>query len=159
MSTLVREALKNYYYNDIDTKLDLDYAIKKLSKENELDDIDIKIIELVKLQYTSDEISKRIKGLNRFAVYKRLNHIYYVIAKLLGINYQDFKIILQVERRLGRKLTDDERKVCWYIIKHRRISVYTGLSIYNYKITRDGKILAGDYYDKSDSARRLSQQI
>jgi len=38
------------------------------------------------------------------------------ISKQLGTDYQDLKILLQVQRKLGRNLSDDEKMFCWLII-------------------------------------------
>lgn len=154
MAILVREALKEYHNSDIDTRLDLDSAVNHLYNIEELDDTDIKIIEYTKLQYSTLDIGVRL-DINHSTVSRRLNKAGSKIAKHLGIMYQDFKIILHVEKRIKRKLTDDELKVCWYIINHFG-NVDNNLSIFNFRILKDGKIVAND---ENSSVGRLSQQI
>lgn len=141
MAVLVKELLKNYYINDIDTKLDLDGAIKNFESCGEFDTNDKKIIDLIKEQYTPLEIAFKL-NISVSTVHRKRGMICSKISKRLGISYQDYKIILQVQQKLDRNLTDDERRFCWYIINRFGYKHDNKLSIYNFKIV-DNKIVVG----------------
>lgn len=129
MSVLVSDLLKNYYRSiDIETRLDLDIAIKQLEITNQLDYEDLIIIKLLKQQFTISELAKKMSCSSR-TINRKKKIICKKISNQLGDDYQDFRIISQVQRKLGRNLTDDERLFCWLVINKsgffdRRINIF-----------------------------------
>ena len=116
MSIIVNDLLKNYYKNiDVETKLDLDIAIRQLKNANQLDYEELKIIKLLKKQFTNIELAHEMCCSSR-TINRKKKVVCEKISKQLGTDYQDLKILLQVQRKLGRNLSDDEKMFCWLII-------------------------------------------
>lgn len=142
VAVLVNELLKTYYTVDIDTKLDLDLAIRELKCSGELDQNDLEIVSLTKMQYSVPDISFKM-GWSFATTYRKRSILTSKIAKRLGIIYQDFKIILQVQKKLGRQITEDERVFCWYVINHLGYKHDYRMSIFNFRIVNE-KVVADE---------------
>ena len=140
---IVREILKGYYDCDAITQLDIDAAISVLSESAVLSIDEQIIINLIKEQRPTIEISEQL-GVSERTIYRRLNEACIKLAEYLGPLYQDSKLIKTVQNRLGRELTPDEEKVCWHIINTYGNRRFGDISIFNFKITEDGKIERGE---------------
>jgi len=140
MSAIVKELLSNFYNIDESSKFDLETAIKSLAKNGELTDEDILIIQLL-IENTSIPEVTRILKIPRNTLVRKINEISDKIARFLGEEYQDDKLLFEVEKRLGRPLTEEEIKFCKMIIKRGR--AIQGINIYNFKIKKDGRIIKG----------------
>jgi len=141
MSAIVKELLSNFYNIDESSKFDLETAIKSLAQSGELTDEDILIIQLL-IENTSIPEVVRILKIPRNTLVRRIDEISDKIARLLGEEYQDDKLLFEVEKRLGRPLTREEAKFCRIIIKRGR--AIQGVNIYNFKIKKDGRITKGE---------------
>ena len=116
MSILVSDLLKNYYKDlDVETRLDLNLAVKQLRITNQLDHEDLLIIKMIKMQFTNSELAAAL-GCSSRTVNRRKKIICSKISDKLGQDYQDLKILSKVERKLGRTLTNDEKLFCWLVI-------------------------------------------
>jgi len=136
MSTLVKELLRNYYNIDDSSKLDLDMAIKALIDSGKFSEDERIILKLTIEQVHHSGIS-RVVGRQKSAVNAKINKIAKKIADYLGAEYQDEKILKEVEFRLGRALTPDEEKFCWKIIRAGR--PIKGINIFNFKARKYAK--------------------
>ncbi len=140
MPVIVKDLIKRYYQVDINTKLDLDIAIQELSKKGTIDADSIVIlgmvIEGVENSKIADAIGVSVSTLNR-----KLNDISDKIAVYLGGMYDDSRILLTVEEKLGRPLTDEEVLFCWFMIKFYGRDINRNLSIYNFKLDGKGKFV------------------
>jgi len=134
MSALVKELLRDYYNVDDSSKFDLNTAIEALIANGELSEEERVILRLVVDQTHNSEISKVI-GRKKSTVNNKINKIAKKISDYLGAEYQDEKIIREAEVRLGRKLTPDEEKFCWKVIRAGR-PIKKGINIFNF---RNGK--------------------
>ena len=143
MSTIVRELLKNYYSTTDNERIDLNRAIDYLVKTEQIVGDDLIILKLTMEESPSDVIAKAVDS-SKVTVYKRFIYVSGQIADYLGEDYQDTKIIRGVEEKLGRKLTEEEEKFCWKVIKRGR-PLKDGLSILNFE-EKDGK----DTEDKTE---------
>jgi hypothetical protein len=129
VSILVNDLLRNYYKDiDVEAKLDLDWAIKQLRKENELDYNDLLLIKLLKRQCSILEMRRSLRCSVR-TTHRKKQIVCSKIANKLGAEYQDYIIILKVQRRLERSLTDEERLFCWLVINKfgrfdKRINIF-----------------------------------
>ncbi len=91
----------------LEDKIDLDTAISSIN----FNDKELHIIELLKDSYTITGIGKKL-GYNRRTVQRYNDRISKKIAKEMGVNYQNSRIIYLVEQRLKRKLTKEELDIC-----------------------------------------------
>lgn len=144
MGALVKENLKRYYglernVNSVVIKIDLDDAIDHLSKRGIFDSTDLEIIELVKQGASTTEISDEI-SLYRTSIGDRIRKICDAMEGYLGEEYSDSRILGQVRLRLGRSLSEDETKFCWYILRNFDKELNSKLSIYNFVIDSFGKV-------------------
>lgn len=115
MAVLIKELLENYHIMDVDTKLDIDMAIRDLVSRNKFSREDSSIIDLIKLQYSIPEVAFKLNKSER-TVYRQRKKICHSIAERLGTSYQDIKIVFQVRDRLGRELSEEECLFCWDVI-------------------------------------------
>ncbi|MDD2731242.1 MAG: hypothetical protein PHW33_03930 [Candidatus Portnoybacteria bacterium] len=138
MSIIVRDMIRNYYNLDDSSRLDLDRAIGKLIERDALvgDDLIILRLTLDGVHYT--DVARTVGVVSR-KVSRRIAIIADKLSDELGEEYQDDKIIKEVERRLGRPLTDEEMAFCWQVIKTGH-PLKKGLSIFNFKVGDDGFI-------------------
>jgi len=131
MSSIVKELLRNYYSIDDISKLDLDTAIASLIDCGELSKEECIVLQLTVDQVNRNDISKMV-GWKKSNINIRFNVIANKISNYLGAEYQDDKIIKEVEFKLGRKLTTDEEKFCWKVIKSGR--PIDGINIFNFEV-------------------------
>ena len=141
MAQLVKLFIGNYYLAKLgkllDIKIDLDVAIGKLPR-NKFNGNDHKIIEYMKQQYDAKEISEELH-LDYFYVLRKQKEICMEIEHILNSeDYRDGKLIPEIERKLDRQLSPEERKVVFYIIN--RYGYMSKLNLFNYMINREGKI-------------------
>lgn len=136
MSALVKELLRNYYDLDESSKLDIDMAIRSLIDSGQFSEEERIILQLVIDQIHHSKISKAV-GWKKSTVNNRINKIAKKIADYLGAEYQDEKIVREAELRLGRKLTSDEEKFCWKVI--RAGHSIKGVNIFNFGMVKDAK--------------------
>ncbi len=139
--SLVKELLKTYYELDDSSKIDIDNAINFLLESGQFTLEEYASIKMVKEQENRAEIAKLL-GISTRTLKRRVNDGCDKIANALGERYQDSKILLQVEERLGRELTTDEEKFCLHVIK-------TGVSpkgsnIFCFKIV-NGKVVNDEH--------------
>lgn len=137
MSTLVRELLRNYYGIDDSSKFDLNSAIEVLASRGDLDADELIILRLTIEQRHYAEVAKAV-GLTRSTLQRRLTDVSHKLAEYLGKDYQDDKIIEEVEAKLGRKLTTEESTFCWKVIRSGR--PIKGVNIFNFRIEDNGRI-------------------
>jgi len=130
MSALVKDLLRNYYDVDDNSKLDLNMAIKSLIESGELSEEERIILQLTIDQAHHSEISEAV-GKKKSAINDKINKIAKKIADYLGVEYQDEKILKEVEFKLGRKLTSEEEEFCWKIIRIGH--PMKGKNIFNFK--------------------------
>ena len=130
MSALVKELLKNYYNVDDSSRLDLDTAITALIESEEFSEEERIILQLTIDQAHNSEIAK-VVGRKKSTINNRVNKIAKKISNYLGAEYQDEKIIKEVEARMGRELTPDEIKFCWKVIRSGR--PIKGINIFNFR--------------------------
>lgn len=144
MGALVKEYLKRYCdlernINKVIIKVDLDDAIAHLSRRGILDSTDLAIVELVKQGATSTEISDEV-CLHQTTVAYKIKRICDAMEGFLGEEYSDAKILGQVRLRLGRTLSVDEVRFCWYILRNFDKELNSRLSIYNFIIDEFGRV-------------------
>jgi hypothetical protein len=113
---LVREILKNYYQNDATVRVDIDVAITKLKTSNSLTVRDLEIIEMVKSQYSLQDMAAHY-NVNKTTVNKRVGIICRRLCEVLGDGYDDASIFSHVKVALRRELTDKEKEFCISIIQ------------------------------------------
>jgi len=140
MSAIVKELLSNFYNIDESSKFDLETAIRTLAENGELTDEDILIIQLLIENASIPEVIKILK-VPRNTLVRKINEVSDKIAQFLGEDYQDDKLLFEVEKRLGRPLTEEEAKFCKIVIKRGR--AIQGVNIYNFNIRKDGRVTKG----------------
>ena len=140
MSAIVKELLRNFYNIDESSKFDLETAIKSLAQSGELTDEDILIIQSIIENASIPEVVRTLK-IPRNTLVRRFDEISDKIAQFLGEEYQDNRLLFEVEKRLGRPLTKEEVRFCRIIIKRGR--AIQGVNIYNFKVKRDGRVIKG----------------
>lgn len=140
MSVIVKDLIKRYYQVDLNTRLDLDVAIQELSKQGIIDADGIVILNMVMEGVENSKIVDTI-GVSVSTINRKLNDISNRIALYLGGTYDDSRILLTVEEKLGRPLTDEEVSFCWFMIKFYGRDINRDLSIYNFKADGKGKFV------------------
>jgi hypothetical protein len=144
---IVKEIIRTYYSCDETTKLDVDSAISTLSEDGTLTEVELLVIAITKEQYSLTAASE-VLGISKSAVGRILDIACHKIAIHLGSEYQDIKIFKRVEDRLGRKLTPEEEFFCWKKMRDLGRNKYDNISIFNFKVTKDGEII-GNGEDKT----------
>lgn len=139
MSAIVKELLSNFYNIDEGSKFDLETAIESLAKNGKLTDEDLLIIQLLIEKASIPEVIEALK-IPRNTLVRKVDEISDKIAQLLGEEYQDTRLLFEVEKRLGRPLTKEEVRFCEMVIKRGR--AIQGVNIYNFKI-KNGRIIKG----------------
>jgi len=129
---IVKEILRTYYSCSDDVRLDIDSTISELSKKGILSDIEVKIILSTKEQYSLSMIGE-LFSISSGSVGRILDKACSKIAKHLGPEYQENKIIVEAEYRLGRKLTKEERSFCRKKMKDFGRNRYASVNIFNFK--------------------------
>ena len=140
MSAIVKELLCNFYNIDESSKFDLETAIRLLAQSGELSNEEILIIQLLIENASIPEVVKILK-IPRNTLVRKIDEISDKISQVLGEEYQDDKLLFEVEKRLGRPLTEEEIRFCRIIIKRGR--AIQGVNIHNFKIRKDGRITKG----------------
>ncbi len=141
MSTyIVKDLLRNYYNVDDTSRLDLDRAIKYLVETNTISDEERIVLKLTIEQTDTRDIARTV-NLGVTTTKRRLDSVSAKMADYLGVEYQDIKILKEVEDKLGRKLTPEEEQFCWGIIRRGR--GIRGVSIFSFRI-ENGRISAED---------------
>ncbi len=142
MSTIVKEMLKDYYNLDTSTILDLDRAITILVENGAFSSEELIVLKLVTDGTPTKEIAKTLNETVSNVNY-RLIRISGLIADTLGAEYQDEKLLKEVEARLGRPLTPEEELFCQRVIKAGH-PLRRGLTIFNFKVGKHGRITKRD---------------
>lgn len=137
---IVKDIIRTYYSCDENVKFDIDSTIEQLTKDGALTNKELVVIAVIKEQYSLTEASD-VLNISKSTVGRLLDSACEKIADSLGAEYQDSKIIRAVEKKLGRKLTVREEKFCWRKIKDFGRNKYSTISIFNFRMTRDGKIV------------------
>jgi len=137
---IVKEIIRTYYFCEESVKLDIDSAISQLSESGALSEVELLVLAITKEQYSLNAASELV-GLSKSKIGRVLDAACQKIADHLGPEYQDTKILRAVETRLGRKLTPEEEFFCWKKITDFGRNKYSNISIFNFKITKDGKII------------------
>ena len=114
--SLFREMLKSYYDLDDSTKLSIDTAIQVLANENKLTGEELAVVVMLKNGGCRAETARSL-GMSSGTLKRRIREVCNKLANYLGPNYQDSKILEQVKFKLGRELTEEERKYCLYVLK------------------------------------------
>ncbi len=140
MPVIVKDLIQRYYQVDLNTRLDLDTAIQALSKQGIIDADGIVILGMVMEGVESSKIADAI-DVSISTINRKLNDISDKIALYLGGTYDDSRILLTVEEKLGRPLTDEEVLFCWFMIKFHGRDINRNLSIYNFKADGKGKFV------------------
>lgn len=136
MSAIVKELLRNYYTLDNDTKLDISFAFETLFKQGKIKDRQLRIGKLIVHGYSIEEIAD-VLDIPVRSVYWNFWALSDKIADFLGDGYQDVDIMIEVSKRLGRPLTEDENTVCEYLIGH--YGYKSVINLFNFKV-KDGKV-------------------
>uniref|UniRef100_A0A6M3L7S9 Uncharacterized protein n=1 Tax=viral metagenome TaxID=1070528 RepID=A0A6M3L7S9_9ZZZZ len=116
MSAIVRDMLRNYYTLDDSSRFDLDRAIEILVSRDVFDHDHLIILRLTIGAVPQAEIAKAV-GVTRPTLQKSTSKICAEIANELGEEYQDIKLLKEVESRLGRPLTKQEEAFCYKVLK------------------------------------------
>lgn len=135
---IVREILKSYLVADTVIRYDIDSAIEYLAERGDLSERQLQIVNGIK-EYSVRELAELL-GIHKRTVEYNLNKACSKIADYLGESYQDSKLIVAAEARLGRKLTPEEEKACWYIIRNYGNRRVGRINIFNFKI-EDGQVV------------------
>lgn len=90
-------------------KIDIDRAFKALSENRTLTDMERQVLAVASTGCSRNSGAKQL-GIYRRRYVKLFNSACVKIAEFLGEEYSDKRIADLVEVRLGRKLTEEERK-------------------------------------------------
>ena len=136
---IIKDIIRTYYACGETAQFDVDEAISRLAKVGVLTEVELVVLMATKEQYSLILIGEMI-GLTKSAIARNLDSACKKIAKFLGPEYQDEKILKCVEVKLGRKLTPDEEFFCWKKIRDFGRNKYSNINIFNFKIKK-GKIV------------------
>lgn len=122
----IRELLYNYCHEDLETQLDIDNAVRAVSFRN----IDLRLIDLMKQQYSCTEMTKHLV-LGVDAVTYRQRRICQRLAGVLGEEYQDEHILSSSQFILKRELSDQEVDFVHFVLRRSRSKISKRRNIFN----------------------------